>query len=44
MFNENSAIVSTWVKLVRNGTYALDQVPTLFNLKEVVASVLSVEA
>jgi hypothetical protein len=41
MFNENSGLVKVWVSLVLNGTYTLDQVPNLSNLKEVVTQVVN---
>ncbi|MEK4167320.1 hypothetical protein NST18_12780 [Anoxybacillus sp. FSL W8-0104] len=41
MFNENSGLVKVWVSLVLNGTYTLDQVPKLSNLKEVVTQVVN---
>jgi hypothetical protein len=41
VFTENSGIVKVWVSLVLNGTYTLDQVPNLFNLKEVVTQVVN---
>jgi hypothetical protein len=41
MFNENSGLVKVWVSLVLAGTYTLDQVPQLSNLKEVVTSVIN---
>lgn len=40
MFNENSVIVKTWVRLVLAGTYTREQVPDLSNLRDVVYSVL----
>ena len=40
MFNKDSGLVKTWVNLIRQGAYTLEQVPNLSNLKEVVASVL----
>lgn len=43
MFNKNSQLVKTWVRLVRSGAYARDQVPKLSNLQEVVWSVLDEE-
>lgn len=36
LFDENSGLVKVWVNLVRAGTYTIDQVPELFNLKEIV--------
>ncbi|WP_267240221.1 hypothetical protein [Thermaerobacillus caldiproteolyticus] len=41
MFNENSGLVKVWVSLVLAGTYTIDQVPQLSNLKEVVTSVIN---
>jgi hypothetical protein len=41
MFNENSGLVKVWVSLVLAGTYTLDQVPQLSNLREVVTSVIN---
>ena len=43
MFNENSQLVKTWVRLVKAGTYTREQVPNLSNLKEVVGTVLDKE-
>ncbi len=40
MFNKDSGLVKTWINLIAQGTYTQDQVPDLFNLKEVVAEVL----
>ena len=40
MFNKDSGLVKTWVNLIRQGTYTIEQVPNLSNLREVVASVL----
>ena len=39
-FTENSGLVKTWVNLVKGGTYTREQIPNLFNLREVVAGVL----
>lgn len=41
VFTENSGLVKVWVSLVLSGTYTLDQVPKLFNLKEVVTQVVN---
>ena len=41
MFNENSVIVKTWVSLVLTGTFTLEQVPKLFNLKSVVSEIVN---
>jgi hypothetical protein len=40
IFTKDSAIVKVWVSLVLSGVYTLEQVPALFNLKEVVAEVI----
>lgn len=41
MFNEQSQIVKTWVNLVKSeSTHTRDSVPALFNLREVVYSIL----
>jgi hypothetical protein len=40
VFTETSALVKIWVSLVLAGTYTREQVPNLFNLQEVVWSVL----
>ena len=40
MFDESSALVQTWVRLVKAGAYAREQVPKLSNLQEVVNKVL----
>ena len=41
IFTKDSGLVKVWVSLIMVGTYTLDQVPTLFNLKEVVTEVVS---
>ena len=41
VFTENSGLVKVWVSLILNGTHTLDQVPDLFNLKEVVTQVVN---
>lgn len=40
IFDENSGLVKIWVNLVKRGIYKLEQVPNLFNLKEVVEKVI----
>ena len=40
-FKKNHQIVKSWVALVVAGTYTIDEVPKLFNLREVVIEVLS---
>lgn len=39
-FTKDSGLVKTWVHLVQIGTYTREQVPNLFNLREVVYEVL----
>ena len=39
-FTKNSGLVKVWVGLVMAGTYTLEQVPALFNLREVVTEVV----
>ena len=39
MFTKDSALVKIWIGLVLDGTYKIEQVPSLSNLKEVVAAV-----
>ena len=41
IFTKDSAIVKVWVSLVLSGVYTLEQVPALFNLKEVVAEAIN---
>lgn len=43
MFNENSALVRSWARLVKAGTYQREQVPSLSNLQEMVYAVLDQE-
>ena len=43
-FTNKHQIVKSWVALVLAGTYTVDQVPKLFNLREVVTEVLSEKA
>lgn len=44
MFNKNSGLVKVWVSLIMVGTYKLEQVPALSNLKEVVTEVITATA
>ncbi|MFJ7890102.1 hypothetical protein ACIQYL_18750 [Lysinibacillus xylanilyticus] len=37
MFNVLSGLVIVWVGLVKKGTYQLEQVPNISNLKEMVS-------
>lgn len=43
MFNENSALVQIWVRLIKQGTYTTNNIPNLFNLKEIVLQILNAE-
>ncbi|MGG6309776.1 hypothetical protein [Paenibacillus macerans] len=43
-FTPNSGLVKVWVSLVLAGTYTLDQLPQLYNLKDVVTEVVNVTA
>lgn len=40
-FTKDSGLVKVWVSLVLAGTYKLEQVPELLNLKEVVTEVVN---
>ncbi|WP_172408243.1 hypothetical protein [Desulfosporosinus sp. FKA] len=40
-FTKDSGLVLVWVSLVMAGTYKLDQVPALYNLKTVVTEVVN---
>ena len=40
IFDENSGLVLTWVRLVKSSQYEKDQVPNIGNLREVVYKVL----
>jgi len=40
VFTETSAIVKAWVSLILSGTYTREDVPNLYNLREVVYHVL----
>jgi hypothetical protein len=41
IFTKDSALVKVWVSLVLSETYTLDEVPALFNLREVVTEVIN---
>lgn len=40
MFNKNSGLVKVWAGLVLNGTYTMDQVPEVSNLRDIVLEVI----
>ena len=44
VFTKDSSLVKMWVANVKKGIYTLEQVPALFNLREVVAEVLESES
>lgn len=39
-FTKDSGLVKVWVSLIMAGTYKLEDVPKLFNLREVVTEVI----
>lgn len=41
MFTKDSGLVKVWVSLVFIGTYKLEEVPNLSNLKQVVTEVIN---
>jgi hypothetical protein len=41
MFNKDSIIVKTWVSLVMMGIYTAQEVPRLFNLRDVVEQIFA---
>lgn len=41
VFTKDSGLVKVWVSLVMAGTYSLEQVPNLYNLKTVVSNVIN---
>lgn len=41
IFTRESAMVKVWVSLVLAGTYTLEQVPKLSNMKDVVTEVVN---
>ena len=42
-FTTDSAIVQTWVRLIKNGDFTKEQIPTLGNLQEIVHTILEPE-
>jgi hypothetical protein len=42
-FTSESAVVKTWVRLIKDEQYTRDQVPNLGNLQEVVFGILDTE-
>lgn len=39
-FNKDSVIVKSWVALILAGTYTIDDVPNISNLKDVVTEII----
>jgi len=42
MFNENSGLVQVWLRLIKSGTYTIEQVPNISNLREVINRILNI--
>ena len=42
MFNQNSFLVKLWARKINEGEVTLDNVPQLFNLKEVVEELITI--
>lgn len=40
MFNENSYLVKLYVRKIQEGIMTIDDVPTLYNLKDVVMTLI----
>lgn len=40
-FTKDSALVKTWVSLVLSGVFTVEQVPKLFNLRDVVSEIVN---
>lgn len=40
IFNKDSGLVKIWIDNVQHGIYTLDQIPILFNLKDVVVNMI----
>lgn len=43
MFTKNSAIVKSWIRLIKAGRRTYEDVPALGNLREVIAEILAEE-
>ncbi len=39
-FDRNSMVVKAWVTMIMTGVYKIDQVPTLFGIREAVEEVI----
>lgn len=40
VFDKESGLVNVWVGLIKRGVFKLEQVPELYNLKEMVAEMI----
>lgn len=40
-FTKNSGLVKVWLSLVLGGAYTVEQVPRLFNLRDVVSEIVN---
>lgn len=38
MFNENSALVKLWIRLIKNGDKTIKDIPNILNLREIVVN------
>lgn len=43
MFNRNSGLVQVWVRLIKGGTYTIENVPNLSNLRTIVIEIIEEE-
>ncbi|WP_180968055.1 hypothetical protein [Cytobacillus massiliigabonensis] len=43
MFTDKSAVVKAWVRKINEGAVTYDDVPALFNLRDIVGDVLDVK-
>ena len=41
--NKNSVIVKSWVIMIQTGSYTFNEVPDIFNLRQLVADILGIE-
>lgn len=41
VFTKNSVLVKTWVSLVLSGAFTKEEVPKLFNLRDVVGEIVN---
>lgn len=44
IFTAESALVQTWVRVIKNGQYEKEQVPNIGNLRDVVVNILDNKA